>query len=107
MILELTKPSRKDRNKKGLVTAVGVLFIIAGIALGIYVGLFVLFIGGIVDVVDGLNATPADGNLIAWGIVKSVLLAEGTGALIFFFLALIGMLCFDWEPKRKSKRNSL
>lgn len=83
---------------------VGVLLIIAGIALGLYVGLYVLFIGGIVDVVEGVKADPVNGELIAWGIAKAVVLAEFVGGLIFFFLSFVGLLCFGLERKPRDHR---
>ena len=45
----------------------GVLMIVAGVALGFYVGLWVCFIGGIVEIVDNF---PHDVGGVIWGALK-------------------------------------
>ena len=53
---------------KGLI---GALLILAGICLGLYVGVWVCLIGGIIDIINELKAPRAVETLtIAWGIVK-------------------------------------
>ena len=52
---------------------VGVALIVVGLVLAAYVGLWWAFIGGIVQVVDAVKATPTD----AWGI------AYGTARIMF------------------------
>lgn len=76
----------------------GVLFILAGVALGLYVGLYVLFIGGVVSIVDGIKAEPTDAGSIAWGIVK-MFCAGGVGGAIFWGCAIVGAACFVIEDK--------
>ena len=48
----------------------GILIAIIGIALGIYVGLWLMFIGGISQIINSIN--PVDGLGIAIGIAKIV-----------------------------------
>lgn len=67
----------------------GVLLIVAGVALGLYVGLWVCFIGGIVDVVDAVKATPVEAMNLAWGIVK-IVFAGAAGALSAYALIFPG-----------------
>jgi hypothetical protein len=45
--------------------ALGVLFFIAGIVIGAYVAVYVLFVGGIVEVINGIKADPTDAHQIA------------------------------------------
>lgn len=80
----------------------GAALIVAGVCLGVYVGLVVLFIGGIIDVVRGAEADPADATRIAWGIVKALVLAEGTGALVAFVVAGIGTAVFGSRRTQRS-----
>ncbi|MGD6992136.1 hypothetical protein [Sutcliffiella horikoshii] len=58
---------------KGIIGIVGMIF---GIALGVYVGLWVCFIGGIVGLVTAVQTILAGndipGTLIGWSIVKMV-----------------------------------
>lgn len=81
----------------------GFLLILAGAALGLYVGGWLCLIGGIVDVVDGTKATPTNGGLIAWGLVKALLLAGLAGVVAFWVLAApgVGLL---FSKKRRSRR---
>lgn len=54
---------------------IGILIAIAGIALGIYVGVWLMFIGGIVQIVNSIN--PLNGLGIALGIVRIVFCEVG------------------------------
>ena len=58
----------------------GVLLVLAGLALGIYVGVWLMFVGGIVQVVQAAVATPLD----AWGLA--------VGLARFFLSGLAGWL---------------
>lgn len=65
---------------------IGILIAIAGIALGIYVGVWLMFVGGIVQIVNSFN--PVNGLGIALGIAK-VVFCE-IGGLIAYLGILIG-----------------
>ena len=49
----------------------GITLILLGIGLGVYFGIFVLFIGGIFQFISGLS--PFDVSDVGWGIIKVVL----------------------------------
>ena len=49
---------------------IGILIVIVGIALGIYVGAWLMFIGGITQIVNSIN--PVNGLGIALGIERIV-----------------------------------
>lgn len=49
---------------------IGILIVIVGIALGIYVGAWLMFIGGITQIVNSIN--PVNGLGIALGIARIV-----------------------------------
>lgn len=49
---------------------IGILIAIVGIALGIYVGVWLMFIGGIVQIVNSIN--PLNGLGIALGIARII-----------------------------------
>ena len=52
---------------------VGILIILGGIVLGLYVGLWVCFIGGIVQLINEIKSPEAVVAInIAWGIAKIV-----------------------------------
>lgn len=54
---------------------IGILIAIAGIALGIYVGVWLMFVGGIVQIINSIN--PTNGLGIALGIVRIVFCEVG------------------------------
>ncbi|GCD11705.1 hypothetical protein [Clostridium tagluense] len=66
----------------------GSLLIVGGILLGIYVGVVVMFIGGIVQIIDAVKATPMIPMDIAIGIAKIVLCE--LGAIIAGVFILMG-----------------
>ena len=53
--------------------------------------------GGIVDMVTGLNAHPTDGALIGIGALKTFVLWETVGGLIFLVIGGLGALVLGWE----------
>lgn len=48
----------------------GLGLIIVGIVLGLYAGLWWAFVGGIIDMIQGLTASPIDAQTVAWGVVR-------------------------------------
>lgn len=66
----------------------GFALTVVGILLGLYLGIWVLFIGGIVSVIEAVKANPVDAYRLVWGIVK-VILAAPMGWLVFFILTAI------------------
>ena len=71
-------------------TVIGILMMLAGIVIGLYLGVWVMFVGGIVDIVDFFfNVRPLDAILLAFGILK-VFFASIVGWLSFMFLAIPG-----------------
>lgn len=69
---------------------VAALYFFGGIALAIYVSVFIVLLNGITDVVNGAKANPTNAGKIAWGIIQIVPLAELSAAgilLVFWALA--------------------
>lgn len=54
---------------------IGILIATVGIALGIYVGVWLMFVGGIVQIINSIN--PTNGLGIALGIVRIVFCEVG------------------------------
>lgn len=50
--------------------AAGIIVFILTIAIALYMGIWVCFAGGIMNIVAGFSAQPWVGILIAWGAVK-------------------------------------
>ena len=70
-------------------TLLGILFILAGIGLGAYVGIWLMFIGGIVGVIAACRATTIVPMDIAINVAK-ILFSGLVGQLVFWFCTLIG-----------------
>lgn len=68
----------------------GVLLIVAGAAFGVYVGVWVCFIGGIVQIIEAIKASPVEALDIAFGIVR-IIFAAAAGALSAFVAVIPGM----------------
>ena len=64
----------------------GVILILAGVAVGLYVGVWLCFIGGIIQIVDAIKTTPTEGFEIAIGILRVVF--AGVAGVLSAFIAI-------------------
>jgi hypothetical protein len=68
---------------------IGLLLIVVGVALGLYVGLWWAFIGGIVDIITEVKAPDLSAMNVAIGVAK-ILFAGFCGVLSASILVLPG-----------------
>lgn len=73
---------------------IGILLIIIGVLLGLYLGLWQMFIGGIIAIANAFDNGSLTGTLIAWNIVK-IILATPVGGTVFYILTVIGVLTME------------
>ena len=84
----------------------GFLVAAAGVCFGIYIGFWVLFVGGIVDIIDTVKSPVTDAGVIALGILK-IMMASFLGAVIAWIGVALGVLCgfstvrFRYGKKRR------
>lgn len=71
-------------------TIAGLVLIAAGLALGVYVGVYLFFIEGIIEFIHGVTANPVSAHEIAWGVVR-VVLAQAAGGIATFFGVIPGV----------------
>lgn len=68
-----------------LLAIIGLIGVLAGVALGLYVGVWVMFVGGIMGLVSIVTTLVAGGgvvaSLLAWSIVK------------IMFAGVVGWIC--------------
>lgn len=69
----------------------GFAIIVAGVVLGFYVGAWVLFIGGVIDVIGQMRAPILEPSVLARGIA-SIVLAGPVGSLVGGLVAFIGVM---------------
>jgi uncharacterized membrane protein len=69
----------------------GLLLILAGIILGLYIGLWLMFIGGIIGIINVIINQQISTYLIAINVVK-IIFASTIGVLSFYLLAIPGYL---------------
>jgi hypothetical protein len=69
---------------------IGCVLFIAGIVLGLYVGLYLMFVCGIIDVVNAVTGDVIDAWRAAWGVVK-VVFAGFVGWIIFFICSALAV----------------
>ena len=87
-------------------TAAGIATILAGLAATAYVSIGLLFVGGIVDIVDGAKADPTNGGRIVWGIFQVMPLAELSAVGILLPTLVIGGLLLGKSFVKKPRRLS-
>lgn len=51
-------------------TVMGLILIVAGVLCGVYVGLWICFIGGIVQIIEQVRAPELSAMVVAIGVVK-------------------------------------
>lgn len=79
----------------------GGLIMVAAVVVGLWLGLWVMFIGGIVQFIDGVTAEPdVNGRDVAWGVVR-VIFASLVGWLSFYVLIGLGW-AVGWAGKDKN-----
>ena len=70
---------------------IGLLLVIVGVALGLYVGIYLCFFRGIVTVIEQIRADVMVTSILAWGIVR-IFLAGFFGWLSAFVMVIPGMV---------------
>lgn len=71
---------------------IGNLIIVGSLLLGLWLTIVVLFVGGIVQIINGID--PVNAGAIAWGIVK-ILFCE-IGMIPTFIGWMIGLFVKEW-----------
>ena len=77
-------------------TYLGLFMIIVGVVLGLYVGVWLCFAGGIISVVHGLQANPMGATAIALGFVRIV--CAGLAGMVSAFVLIVpglALVCKD------------
>lgn len=82
--------------------AVALIIILAGVALGVYAGLWLFFIGGIVDAVQAIKSPLLDVTGLSVGILK-VIFSGVVYAMISLPIIYYGLTIFDGNGKRKRR----
>jgi len=73
----------------------GILLLLAGLFLGMYVGGYQMFYGGIAQIIDGLK-NDLNAASIAWGILR-IVFAGFAGVLSWSVLVFPGLLMIEYE----------
>jgi len=73
---------------KSFFTVIGVLLFMVGIIAGIYVGFWVMLVGGIVDIINAIKMPITTVSDVGWGALK-IAFAGFTGGLTFWFCTFI------------------
>ena len=72
----------------------GVLSIVLGLAFGIFLGGYCLFIGGLEQAINGITENPINAVSIAWGIGR-ILMSAFTLGMCTLLGFLGGIFCFN------------
>lgn len=84
VVFELNNEKRRKIRMRNII---GWIIIIFSILLGLYVGVWTLFAGGIIDIVNAIN--PLNSLGIALGIIK-IIIASPVGWMIVFLGTVVG-----------------
>lgn len=73
---------------------IGLILILAGLFVGVYVGLYLCFIGGTVQIINAIKSPGIPAMPIAWGIAK-IFFAGVAGMLSALTLIIPGRILFN------------
>lgn len=73
---------------------IGISLIVVGVLLGLYVGLWVMFIGGAMSILTAIELGTITSTLVGIGILKMAL-ASFVGYIIFAICYFIGVLILN------------
>ena len=68
----------------------GIFLMVLFVGLAIYLGGYICLFGGIIKIVEGIQAEPNIARMIAWGVVRVIL-----AGFTFWGLFLIGLFCLS------------
>lgn len=78
---------------KNLLFIIGIILFLGGICLGLYVGFWIMFIGGLVDIINAVKSVETSAGAVGWGALK-ILLSGVAGWLTFAFSTIVSALFF-------------
>jgi hypothetical protein len=73
---------------------IGMIVIVCGIGFGIYIGLWVCFIGGVIDVIEQVRSVELSASATIWGMEK-IAFAGSIGYLIGGCISFLGGIIHD------------
>ena len=71
-------------------TVIGILMVLGGVVLGLYLGLWVCFVGGIVGIIEAIRAPEVIAMDVAISVVK-IIFAAAVGQISALFLVIPGL----------------
>lgn len=82
-----------------IVGVVGIILLVGGILVGLYMGIWWCFIGGIVAVIEAVKVTPINSYDFACGVTR-VIFAIPIGWACFLFTSCIGFVLVNQAEKK-------
>jgi len=79
-----------------LKTILGGLLITLGVGLGLYFGLWVCFIGGIMGIANAIDSHTITSSIVAWNVIK-IILAGFVGGIVFYIPSALGMILISMD----------
>lgn len=83
----------------------GVLIVLGGVVLGVWIDVFVMLFGGIQLIVAGLNADPMNSSDIGWGVIHLVFC--GIGAIVAVVVVMLGAAMFKFGRFARPRKRKL
>lgn len=74
---------------------IAVLIGIAGVCVAVYLGLVVMFIGGVQALVDAAQESPVSGGSVAWGVARILLATTVAGLTVATSVGLALLIADD------------
>jgi hypothetical protein len=73
---------------KAFLTLIGIILFALGIAAGIYVGFWVMLVGGLLEIIDAIKAPVTSASEIGFGLLRMIF-SSAVGAITFWVCTAI------------------
>jgi hypothetical protein len=85
----------KEIEEEREMKVIGVILMVLGVLVGLYLGVWWGFIGGIVDIVGEVKAPEIDAMVLALGVAK-IIFCELIGGVPGFIIGGGGYIMYNW-----------
>lgn len=80
---------------------IGFIIGICGVIFGLYFGFWVMFVGGLVDIIDAVKAPVTSVSIIGFGVLKMMFASFVGGIIVWAAVALGGLIGLSSTPRRR------
>lgn len=82
---------------------IGFIVGVCGIVYGFYFGFWIMFIGGLIDIIDTVKSPNTSASIIGFGVLKMMFASFIAGVIVWASIALGGLIGLVSTPRRRRR----